>query len=92
MSRTVKDANLGTREARSRLQARGKPYYRLIEQGLHLGYRKNRGRGGKWVARHYLGSQSYLVETIASADDYGDADGTAVCPSRKHRRSPASIW
>jgi hypothetical protein len=55
--------------------ARGKPHYRKIEEGLHLGYRKPRGRrgkpagAGKWVLRHYVG---------ALADDFSDADGVAV--------------
>jgi hypothetical protein len=47
MARTLKDANLDKPEARSRLAARGKPHYRLIEPGLHLGDRKARGRKGK---------------------------------------------
>jgi integrase len=82
MARTVKDAKLGTREARSKLaHNNGKPHYRLIEPGLHLGYRKPRGRrgkpavAGKWVARHYVGAQAYIVETIATADDTANADG-----------------
>jgi hypothetical protein len=37
MARTVRDANLQTREARGRLLARGKPYFRLMEEGLHIG-------------------------------------------------------
>ena len=84
VARTIRDANLESREARGRLTARGKPHYRLIEPGLHLGYRKPRGRrgkpavAGKWVARHYVGNQSYTVETIGTADDYGDADGLAI--------------
>jgi integrase len=56
----------------------------LIEQGLHLGYRKPCGRrgapaaAGKWVVRHYAGKQTYVVETIGVADDFSDADGVAV--------------
>ena len=40
MPRKVRDANLETRTARSRLKTRHKPYFRLIEPGVHLGYRK----------------------------------------------------
>jgi hypothetical protein len=40
MARTVRDAALGTRSARLRLAPRGKPYWRELEQGLHLGYRR----------------------------------------------------
>jgi len=31
MARTVRDANLETRTARSRLPTRGKPHYRILE-------------------------------------------------------------
>src|SRR4030088_189871 len=78
MARTVRDANLQSREARRRLQPAGKPYYRTIEEGLHLGYRKPKEGAGKWVARHYVGKQSYQVETLAPADDLSDADGDKI--------------
>jgi integrase len=78
MARTVRDANLDSRTARSRLKARGRPYFRALEPGLHLGYRKPLSGPGKWVARHYVGEHNYEVETLAIADDYSDADGVAV--------------
>lgn len=78
MARTVRDALLDSRTARSRLKARGKPYFRSLEPGLHLGYRKPLSGPGKWVARHYVGDQSYQLETLAIADDYSDPDGVAV--------------
>lgn len=78
MARTVRDTNLETREARLRLKKRGKPYYRLMEQGLHIGYRRLKGGTGNWVARHYVGDQKYEVETIGPADDYSDADGVKI--------------
>ena len=31
-----------------------------------------------WVVRRYAGASSYMVETIAEADDYADADGVQV--------------
>ena len=76
MARKVKDATLDSRAARGRLEARGKPHYRTIDPGLHLGYRKLRGGAGKWVVRHYAGGQTYVVETIATADDLSDATFT----------------
>lgn len=84
MARTVRDSALDSRAARSRLSGQRKPYWRLIEEGLHLGYRKPKGRSGraaapgKWVVRHYLGGQHYSVEVITAADDYSDADGNAI--------------
>ena len=78
MARKVKDKQLDSREARGRLVARGKPYWRSLEQGLHIGYRRLRGRAGTWWARHYVGNQTYTVEGIGAADDLSDADGIAI--------------
>lgn len=84
MARTIKDTSLDARTARAKLKPRGKPYYRKLEEGLHLGYRKPRGRkgkpavSGKWVLRRYVGEQSYEVETIGIADDFVDGDGVAI--------------
>jgi integrase len=84
MARRTPDARLEGRESRSRLPSRGKPHYRLLEPGLHIGYRRLKGRKGRpavagtWVARHYLGGQTYSVERIGTADDFSDADGVAI--------------
>jgi integrase len=78
MARTTRDNKLESRAARSRLEVRGKPYYRSLEPGLHLGYRRNTGGTGKWVGRYYVGGQTYEVETLATADDFSDADGVAI--------------
>jgi integrase len=77
MARRVRDKGLESRSARTKLKASGKPYYKAIGEGLHLGYRKN-ATVGKWVARIYVGDQKYEVKTIATADDYEDADGQRV--------------
>jgi integrase len=84
MARRTPDARLESRESRSRLASRGKPHYRLLEPGLHIGYRRLKGRKGRpavagtWVARHYVGGQSYVVEKIGTADDFSDADGIII--------------
>jgi integrase len=78
MARRVKDATLDSREARTKLKPRGKPYWRVIEPGLHLGYRRLKNRAGSWSARHYMGDQAYEVEAIGTADDLSDADGVAI--------------
>src|SRR3954465_13961562 len=82
MARTGRDASLETRTARARLKSSGKPYYRAIDPGLHLGYRKGIA-GGKWVMRWYVGDAAYQVETIATADDSADADGVAILDFRQ---------
>ena len=82
MARTVQDAKLGSRTARAGLASAGKPYYRALHEGLHLGYRKAKS-AGKWVARWYLGDGGYKVETIAQADDTADANGTDILNFRQ---------
>lgn len=77
MAKRVRDTQLESRASREKLEARGKPYYRSIAQGLHLGYRKGK-TGGNWVVRQYVGDEEYKVETIAHADDKLDADGERV--------------
>ena len=91
MARTVRDTNLETRTARLRLAARGKPYWRLIESGLHLGYRRIRSGGGSWVARRFIGNSRYSELKIGLADDLQDADGSLVL-SFKHAQEAARIW
>jgi integrase len=77
LARTVQDAKIGTRAAREKLKASGKPYFRSLDRELHLGYRKG-VRGGVWVARWYVGGGAYKVETIGTADDRQDADGAII--------------
>ena len=79
MPRTLRDSKLDSREARAKLKARGKPYFRLLEPGLHLGYRRLSKRPGSWCARRYIGAQTYKVEALDGiADDYSAADGATV--------------
>jgi integrase len=46
-----------------------KPYFRLIEPGLHLGYRKLANGPGTWVVRRYGGEGNYTVKNLTTADD-----------------------
>ena len=79
MARSVRDASLDTRTARTRLKARGKPYWRQLEPGLSIGYRKPLSGPGKWVVRHYLGGgDRYETDTFGTADDFSDPDGIAI--------------
>lgn len=78
MARRVRDSLLDNREARQRLKVRGKPYWRLIEQGTHLGYRRLKAKAGTWWVRHYLGDQQYETEPLGAADDLSDADGVKI--------------
>jgi len=86
MARRVRDKDIETREARIKLKPRGKPYWRSIGKGLHVGYRKGK-RGGVWVIRRYMGAGDYKVGTIAAANDVEDANGVEILDFWQAQRS-----
>jgi integrase len=43
-------------------------YWRIIDPGIQLGYRK-RELGGRWLVRWYVGSKKYRQRTLGAADD-----------------------
>jgi integrase len=77
VAKAIRDSKLDSRSSREKLRPSGKPYFRSIDHGLHLGYRKG-AAGGKWVMRRYLGDEKYAVETIGKADDRENADGVDI--------------
>jgi integrase len=77
MARTIRDAALETRTARGRLKPTGQPYYRGLEPGLHLGYRKPRAGAGKWLARLNVEGK-YSYHPLGTADDFSDPDGRII--------------
>src|SRR5262249_61132161 len=98
MPRKVRDSNLETRSARSRLAVRHKPYFRLIEPGLHLGYRKLTSGPGTWLARRYSGDGRYIVENLRTgdgalvlADDYQDSDHGRILNFAEAQRPPTQL-
>jgi integrase len=74
VARRIRESILDSRDARLKLKIRGKPYWRSIGSGLHVGYRKGKD-ARRWVARIYVGGGQYVVESIGHADDFADADG-----------------
>jgi integrase len=77
MARRLRDATLDSREARRKLTPRGEPFYRSVEKGVHLGYRRRSGAAGTWLIRHFNGT-AYHADRLASADDLSDADGVTI--------------
>ncbi len=78
MARRVRDSKLDSRTARQKLDVSGKPYYKALDQGLHLGYRKGK-TSGKWLVRIYgTGEGDYLFEPLGLADDTGDPNGADI--------------
>ena len=91
MARSVRDTNLETRTARQRLAARPKPYWRVLEKGLHLGYRRS-AAGGAWIARRFVGDGRYSEAKIGAADDMQDADGVAVRAFSQAQDTARAWW
>ena len=77
MARPAKDANLESREARSRLAPRHKPYWHSLDHGCELGYYKGEDLG-VWIARFPRRKGRYAEQRVGLADDFTGADGTAV--------------
>src|SRR6516162_9722792 len=91
MARTVRDANLETRTARLRLPIRSEPYWRGLEKGLALGYRR-RARGGTWLARRRDEAGSYAEHRIGTTDDLQDADGVVILDYSQAQRAARQWW
>ncbi len=84
MPRAVNDAPLTTRAARDRLAVRHQPYWRAIEAGAALGYRKGT-TGGVWLVRvgDPTAGGGYRQNTLGRADDAVTADGEKVLDFRQ---------
>src|SRR5262245_10858765 len=91
MARTVRDANLETRTARLRLAIRTEPYWRALEQGFALGYRR-RAKGGTWLARRRPEAGGYSEHRIGTSDDFQDADGVAVLDYGQAQKAAREWW
>jgi len=79
MARVSSDLRLQDRAARARLRVRNNPYWRMVCEGQHLGYRKG-ARAGTWVARYRPpGSEGNgRKHSLGVADDVGDANGDTI--------------
>ena len=76
MARLPRDSRIETREARRRLKASKRAYWRQVTVGVFLGYAKGATRA-TWVARWREGA-GYREQRLGAADDAVDADGSVV--------------
>lgn len=90
MARTLRDANLESREARRRLKAGSKHWGKSGDLGLHIGYRRG-VRGGTWYARR-MTNGAYVLTTLGAADDVTDADGAKVLNYRQAIAAARAWW
>ena len=77
MARSTRSSTLETRGARLKLPIAKKPVFVKIGRGIGLGYRRNR-TAGTWVARVANGNGGNWTKAIGNADDFDDAEGTAI--------------
>ncbi len=89
MPRATADAPLTTRAARDRLPPRKEPYWRGIEGGIALGYRRG-SQGSAWLAR-VLEVGRYREQRLGRTDDILPADGADVLDFRQ-AQAKAVAW
>ena len=62
-----------------KLAPRAEPYFRTLQTGCALGYRRlPGGKAGAWVARAYEAGQGRRYRALGAADDLLDADGAST--------------
>jgi integrase len=91
MARLVRDARLETRTARARLPIGPKPYFRRLEIGFHLGYRRL-SSGGTWIARRFAEDGRYREFRLGLADDTQDADSVSVLDYGQAQKAVRDWW
>jgi hypothetical protein len=91
--RTLKDAKIESRAARTRLKT-GRDYWKTLEPArLHLGYRrKSKDQAGLWLARRYKGGERYLIASLGLADDLNDSGPSILSYAAAARAAHAHIW
>jgi len=92
MSRVTIEVRIQERAARARLKHQANPYWRMISEGHHLGYRRGK-RIGTWVARYRpAGSEGNgIKQALGVADDTCEANGTTVL-NWKQALDKANKW
>jgi integrase len=91
LARLVRDAKLETRTARARLPIGPKPYFRRLEIGFHLGYRRL-SNAGTWIARRFAQDGRYREKRLGLADDTQEADGVSVLDYAQAQRAAREWW
>jgi integrase len=92
MPRKARDERLDTRTARLKLAPRPEPYWRNIQEGRAIGYRRlGGGKAGTWIARHYQAGESRKYKALGTADDMLDADGTLTLTFAQAQEK-ARVW
>jgi integrase len=77
-----------------KLAGRKKPYFRLLSEGLHLGYRRSTvaRRAGTWLCRRYLGGERYELHLLGTADDFPDMPPSGQTLTFDEAQAAAKLW
>lgn len=79
MARLLNDSSLKSKDKRLSLKPQKEPYWRVISEGIHLGYYRCKKGAGKWHARAQENTnKKYHKKTLGDADDFSDADETKI--------------
>ena len=90
MARTLRDPRLDTRTSRQALAHSHEPYWKSIDGGMHVGYRKGK-RKSSWLARYRGDDGRYHKAVLGVADDIQDADGLNIL-SFSQAQAKARDW
>jgi integrase len=90
MARTSRNPRITNRTVRAKLPVRRDPYWHLIAEGQHIGYRKG-VQGGTWIARIYDSANGRRFHSLGVADDTVEADGALVL-SFSQAQDAARTW
>jgi hypothetical protein len=79
MPRKSRDYPIETRAARLNFAVRREPYWRSVQVGVSIGYRRlPEGRAGTWIARRYDAAEGRTYQALGPADDLPGTDGAAT--------------
>ena len=67
------------------------PYWRGLEKGFALGYRR-RGKGGTWLARRRQADGGYGEHRIGTTDDLQDAEGVVILDYGQAQKAARDWW
>jgi hypothetical protein len=91
MARTSSNPRIVNRTVRAKLAVRRDPYWHLIAEGQHLGYRKTGEMQGTWIARLYTREKGRRFQALGIADDSTPANEKTVL-SFQQALEAAQVW
>ena len=93
MPRQARDNRLDTRTARLALKPRREPYWKAVQAGRAIGYRRVAGgRAGAWIAKHIGPTGGRKLRSLGLADDVLLSDGVATLTWAQAQEHARAWW